>query len=182
MRKVLHSVLAGAIIVALVGCGGSKKVSKSNVPDWFLNPPKAGDKLYGIGSAKKQNVQLAKEISETRAKKEIAQALSQKVQNLMKDFMSESGLGETAEATEFTQSITKTITDIDLEGCTIEKREIIDGTVWSLAVWPIDEAGRSFLKDRINAELKRREALYNELQAKKGFEELDKELQKLNGN
>lgn len=179
MKKAL--VLA-AFLGLVMGCGGSKQISKNSGPEWFLNPPKAADKLYGVGSAQKQSLQLAKEISETRAKKEIAQALSQKVQNLMKDFMSESGVGEMAEATEFTQSITKTITDIDLEGCTIEKREIIDGTVWSLAVWPIDDASRSFLKDKINAELKRKESLYNELQAKKGFEDLDKELAKLNGN
>lgn len=181
MKKLIGSVVMLGFALFLLGCGGSSTISKSNAPEWFLNPPKAADKLYGIGSAQKQNIQLAKEISETRAKKEIAQALSQKVQNLMKDFMSESGIGETAEATEFTQSITKTITDINLEGCTIEKREIIEGTVWTLAIWPINDASRSFLKDKISAELKRREALYNELQAKKGFEDLDKELAKLNG-
>jgi hypothetical protein len=169
-------------VVMLMGCGGSQKATKGSVPEWFLNPPKSADKLYGVGKGEKQNIQLAKEISETRAKKEIAQALSVKIQNLTKDFMSESGIGETAEATEFTQSITKTITDIQLEGCTIEKREIIDGAVWTLAIWPIDDAGRSFLKDKINAELKRREALYNQLQAKQGFEDLDKEIDKLNGN
>ncbi len=182
MKKMLAFAVSAAFVVCVGGCGGSKEISKGNAPEWFLNPPKAADKLYGIGSAQKQSLQLAKEISETRAKKEIAQALSQKVQNLMKDFMSEAGVGEMAEATEFTQSITKTITDVELEGCTIEKREIIDGNVWSLAVWPIDDASRSFLKDKINAELKRREALYNEIQAKKGFEDLDKEIAKLNGN
>jgi hypothetical protein len=182
MKKLIVSAVSLACVMFLFGCGGSQKISKSNAPEWFLNPPKAADKLYGVGSAQKQNIQLAKEMSETRAKKEIAQVLSLKVQNLTKDFMSESGIGETAEATEFTQSITKTITDINLEGCTIEKREIIEGAVWTLAVWPINDASRSFLKDKISSELKRRESLYNELQAKKGFDDLDKEIGKLNGN
>ena len=31
-----------------------------------------------------------------------------------------------------------------------------------------------FLKDKISSELKRREALYNQIQAKQGFEDLDK--------
>ncbi|MFH1762498.1 MAG: hypothetical protein ABIA63_15470 [bacterium] len=106
--------------------------------------------------------------------------LGQKVSNLMKQFMSESGIGETAEVTEFSQSITKSVTDQNLVGVTIDKREFISGTMYSLAVLDLTLADvRDFIKKQVEGSLTSKEALLSEFRAKQGFEELEKELQKL---
>ena len=173
------------IVIALVfiGCGGSKQVvrDESGMPAFVLNPPRAPGKLYGSGIAKKASPQLAKEIADLNAKKEIAKVLGQQVSNLMKQFMGESGIGEAAEVTEFSQSITKAVTDQNLVGVIVEKREFVGGTMYSLAMLDLtDSEVMGFIKNQVERALTSKEALLSEFRAKKGFEELEKELQKLN--
>ena len=38
-------------LLLLAGCAGSKSASKSDVPDWYLNPPKYEDRFVGVGDA-----------------------------------------------------------------------------------------------------------------------------------
>ena len=111
--KILAPVLLTAAL-ALMGCGGSKETvrDESGMPAFVLYPPSAPGKLYGTGIAEKQSPQLAKEIADLNAKKEIAAVLGTKLSNLTKQFMGQSGASNaTAEVTEFSQSITKAVTD-----------------------------------------------------------------------
>ena len=38
-------------LVILSGCAGTKVASESDVPDWYLNPPKYEDRFVGVGDA-----------------------------------------------------------------------------------------------------------------------------------
>ena len=46
MRKLL---LCTSIILLIVGCGSTRPHSKSDVPKWYLNPPKDKNKFYAVG-------------------------------------------------------------------------------------------------------------------------------------
>jgi hypothetical protein len=180
MKRQIFCALAFGLMLS--SCGGKKTTAPSNdanLPDFILNPPKQVGFIFGVGIAEQQSVQLAMETADLRAKKEIAKVISQKVSNLMKDFMGQAGLGTEAEVTEFTQSITKSVTDVELVGCIIEKRENKEGKMYSLAKLPLDASFRDQMKNMINGSLTSKEALLSEFRAKQGFEELDKELQKL---
>ncbi len=171
--------LISAAMLTLIGCAGEKPQNDSDVPDYVLNPPKEAGVIYGTGMAQKANPQMAKEVSDLRAKKEVANVLSQKVSNLMKDFMGESGIGDQAEVTEFTQSITKSVSDVELVGCEIVRRDFINGTMYSLAQYKLDGEMRKLIKSQVEKALTSKQALLSEFRAKQGFEELDKELGKL---
>lgn len=167
----------------LLGCGGAKQAAppkdESGMPSFVLNPPSTPGKLYGTGIAKKASPQLAKEIADLNAKKEIAQILGQKISNLTKQFMGESGINQ-AEVTEFSQSITKSVTDQNLVGVIVEKREFIGGTMYALAVLDLTNSQvKDFIKQQVTNSLSSKEALLSEFRAKQGFENLDKELDKL---
>lgn len=180
VRNVLS--VAVCCILFLNGCGGQKTKAprnESGMPDFVLNPPSQTGVLFGTGISEQASPQLAKETADLRAKKEIAKILSQKVSNLMKDFMGQAAMGDAAEVTEFVQSVTKAVTDVELVGCIIEKREFIGGKMYSLAKYPLDDSMRKMIRDIVNKDLTSREALLSEFRAKKGFEDLDKELQKL---
>jgi len=169
-------------LVLLTGCGGNKAqapVNESDVPDFVLNPPRQQGVLFGTGIAEQQSMQLAKETADLRAKKEIAKVLGQKVSNLMKDFMGQAGLGDGAEVTEFVQSVSKSVTNVDLVGVTIERREYKNNKMYSLARYPLDGEVQKLIKKIVNDELTSREALLSQFRAKQGFEELEKELAKL---
>lgn len=181
MRLLTVSLTILAIFFA--GCGGSKEVAKQNttgLPDFMINPPSAPGKIYGSGMAKKANPQLAKEIADLNAKKEIAKVLGQKLSNLTKQFMGEAGVGEDAEVTELSQSITKAVTDQNLVGVTIEKRDFKDGAMYSLAVLDLQsEEVKNFLQNQVEKAFTSKQALLSEFKAKKGFDELNSELEKV---
>ncbi|HEX7510225.1 MAG TPA: hypothetical protein VF335_02920, partial [Chitinivibrionales bacterium] len=123
--------------------------------------------------------QLAKETADLRAKKEIASVLSQKVSNMMKDYLGQAGIGSNAEVTELAQSVTRAMTEVELIGVTVEKREYINGKMYSLAKYPLDDSMKKLVNDAVNKSLSSKEALLSQFRAKQGFEELDKQLDKM---
>ena len=66
---------------------------------------------------------MAKKVAANRARGEISQAVSAKVSTMIKDFMQESGIGENAQALEFNEAVTKTVSSNVLNGSTISKIE-----------------------------------------------------------
>jgi hypothetical protein len=180
MRRIALFLLAGLL---LAGCGGSKTGSApkntSDMPDFVLNPPKQAGVLFGTGIAEQQSPQLAKETADLRARKEIASVLSQKVSTMLKDYLGQAGIGQAAEVTELAQSVTRAISDVELVGVVIEKREYINGKMYSLAKYPLDDSMKKLVNDAVNKSLSSKEALLSQFRAKQGFEELDKQLDKM---
>ena len=171
-QKQIASILLTALTVLMVsGCG-------SSTPQFFLNPPTAEDAFYGVGTAKKQNPSLAKKTATARARDEIAQAVDVKVSTMIKDFMQESGVGENAQALEFTESVSKQVASQALAGSTILRTEVgKDGTFYVLVSYSLASA----IDASIN-EAKKEEVLYNEFKARQGFDALEKELGKLDSS
>jgi hypothetical protein len=179
MRRVTLYVAAGLL---LAGCGGSKTQgprNTSDMPDFVLNPPKQAGVLFGTGIAEQQSPQLAKETADLRARKEIAAVLSEKVSTMLKDYLGQAGIGSKAEVTELSQSVTRAMSDVELVGVTIEKREYINGKMYSLAKYPLDDSMKKLVNDAVNKSLSSKEALLSQFRAKQGFEELDKQLDKM---
>ena len=168
-QKQISLILLTAFIVLMVSSCGS------SAPKFFLNPPTAEDAFYGVGTAKKQSTSLAKKAATARARDEIAQTVEVKVNNMIKDFMQESGVGENAQALEFTESVSKQVSSTVLRGSKIIKTEVAkDGTFYVLVKYGLQNA----IDASIN-EAKKEEALFNEFKARQGFDALEKELGKL---
>ena len=168
------------ILMVLVGCAGpgsgsTEERGSSDMPGWFLVPPTTEDALYGVGQAKKQNPSLARQAATARARTEISQAVNVKVSSMLKDFMQESGVGDNAQAVEFTESVTKQVTDNSLQGSVVKEAYVAkDGTMFILVDYPL----ASMRQDALNA-AKKEEALYNEFKAQQGFDALEQEIGKL---
>jgi len=177
MKKLIITTLMLLILVACAGTGSgsTEERGSSDAPSWFLMPPTAENALYGVGQAKKQNPSLAKQTATARARTEISQAVNVKVTSMLKDFMQESGVGDNAQALEFSEAVTKQVTDNSLEGAVIKEAYAAkDGTIFILVEYSLD----SVRKDAVNA-AKREEALYNEFKAQQSFNELEKSLQNM---
>ncbi|MFP4521572.1 MAG: hypothetical protein ACLFQK_05450 [Fibrobacterota bacterium] len=172
---------AFTVVFFLTGCGGSaSKKGETEMPDFVLNPPQEEGALYGSGVSEQSSEQLAKETADARACKEIAATVGTRVSSVLKDFMGQAGISDTgAEITEFVQSVTKSLTDIELTGCSVVKREQANGKLYSLAKYPLDPKAREMIKGVVKENLSSREALLSSFRAQKGFEELEKELQNL---
>ena len=179
MKKLF--LICSTLVIALFtacagpGSGSTEERGSSDMPDWFLVPPTAEDALYGVGQAKKQNPSLAKQAATARARNEISQAVNVKVSGMLKDFMQESGVGDNAQALEFTESVTKQVTANALKGSIVTEAYVAkDGTMFVLVEYPLV----SMRQDALNA-AKKEEALYNEFKAQQGFDALEQEIDKL---
>ena len=156
----------------IINCAGSK----SSLPDFFLNPPSNPEYLYGVGNAQKANLSLARQTATARARDEIARAVSVKVSNMIKDFLQQSGVGESAQALEFTESVSKQVASTSLSGAVVkEVAQGDDGMIYVLVEYPLSSVRQAAL-----AEAKKKEAQYTEFKARKSFEDLEKEIAKLN--
>jgi hypothetical protein len=51
--------------------------------------------------------------------------------------------------------------------------------MYSLAKYPLDDSMKKFVNDAVNKSLSSKEALLSQFRAKQGFEELDKQLEKM---
>jgi len=180
------AVLASAMLL-FAGCAAQQPKSQPAeqaqcIPEWQINPPSAEDGVYGTGIAKMQMASLSKKTADSRARDEVVQSIQVKVQTMMKDFLQQAGIGEEAQALQFSQSVSKQIASQVLYGCKIVKRKVCpDGTWHSLALWPRNQAAE--LKNEIATQtkdlVKNEYALFNEFKAKNGFEDLQKELDQL---
>jgi hypothetical protein len=181
MTRKLLLISIGLIALILTGCaapatsGTTEARESKDIPAWATTRPNDEGILYGVGQAKKQNPSLAKKVAAQRARDEIAGAVKIKVENLVKDFMQESGVGEKAGALEFTQVVSKGVTDATLTGAMIkETYQAKDGTYFVLVTYSLDDARRSAIESA-----RQEEAAWNQFQADKGFDDLEAELNKL---
>ena len=179
MKRILILVVLIPLVLMLVSCGGGKpKAKMQDIPDWYLNPPQAEDVLYEAGDAAKMSMALAKEASDSRARDGIARAIEVKVSNMLKNFMQQSGMGEDADALEFTSSVSKQVANTVLRGCRITKREMkVEGSQYhsySLAEYNLN----SLIQETLN-QAKKQKSLYNEAKANLSFDDLEKEIDKL---
>ncbi len=177
MKKLVVLFVLVALSLVMMNCGGGK-AKVEDIPKWYLNPPMAEDAMMEAGDAVKHSMGLAKEAADARARDAIARAIEVKVNTMFKGFMQESGIGEDAEALEFTSSVSKQVTANVLRGCRIVKRDMRpEGTLYhaySLAQYDLN----SLVQETLNAARKQK-ALYNEAKANLSFQELEKEIEKL---
>ncbi len=179
MKKLLVLTLMIPMALMIMNCGAEKPKAKMvDIPDWYLNPPQAEDAIYQAGDALKVSMALAKDAADARARDAIARTIEVKVTNMMKDFMQQSGVGQDAEALEFTSNVSKQVANTVLRGCKIVKREMkTEGSQYhgySLAEYNLN----SLVQETLN-EARKQKALYNEAKANMSFEELEKEIEKL---
>jgi hypothetical protein len=152
--------------------------AESDYPEWFLNQPKSEDSVYGVGIAKKQNPQLAIDTATARARNEIARVIKLKVSTMTKDFLQESGAGEKAQSTEFTQVVSKQIADNVISGTQREK-VFVDKTTEPNTFYVLVKLDLKDMSSAIDDVVKTNSSSYSKLQANKAFEELAKELKEL---
>ncbi len=179
MRKFVLVLMLLPLALFLMNCGGGKPKTKMNdIPDWYLNPPQTEDAILEAGDASKHSMGLAKEAADARARDAISKAIEVKVSTMFKNFMQESGIGDDAEALEFTSSVSKQVTANVLRGCRIVKREMkTEGNLYhaySMAQYDLN----GLVQETLNAARKQK-SLYNEAKANLSFQELEKEIEKL---
>ncbi len=190
MTKVLGLMMLVLTVLTVSSCGGTSEPKEKtianedqsvNYPDWFLTPPKAADAIYSIGIAQKATMQLSMDIATSSARDEVSRVVGVKVSNMIKNFMEQAGVNEESQYTEFSQTVSKQISDNTLSGSQREKM-FIDNTTKPQTVYVLVKLNLADMSGSIDALMKKQAAAYSQLRANKGFEDLTKELQSLKGD
>jgi hypothetical protein len=176
MRK--NKAIAGVLVALsaaalLLSACGSGNVSKGDVPDWFLNPPKAKDKIYGVGASEQTaSIQLGKQVADANARTDLAAKIQVNVQNMLRTYLQQSGTMENTRALQFSESVSKQLINVKLTGTEIERGEAKGGRFFSLASVSMDT-----MKNALLSAVRDAAAEYSELKARKAFDDLDKAIQ-----
>ena len=176
-------VLSLSALLLFFGCAGSKPkpVTNKDLPEWYLNPPKYDDKFVGVGDALRPQFSLSKQVATERARVEVARAVETTVNSSLNDHMQASGMGMEAGATEFTESVSKSLVSTTLKGCTIEKTEIFKDRVFVMVTYDAKKA-REEAKVSARELAKKEESLYNEFKARQAFDSLDQAIDRMKGS
>ena len=177
MKRVAFGMLSLAVCIGFSGCKSPPKADSDKTMFDYMQEEvgniteKGGMASVGIGESR--NTQLAITKAKVEARKNLAQLVQVKIENLEKAFIEEVGEASGCEMNELFSSATKQITSQTLQGTIpkMQKYETDDGITTAYILMVLNP-------DIIDASLKNNSAkhLYERFRASKAFEELDKEM------
>ena len=177
MKQLAYGLLSLAVCIGFSGCKSPPKMDSDKTMFDYMQEEAAKITEKGgmaeVGVADSRNTQLAITKAKVEARKNLAQLVSVKIENLEKAFIEEVGEAAGSEMNELFSSATKQITSQTLQGTvpTMQKYEVKDGITTAYILMVLNP-------DIIDASLKNNSAkhLYERFRASKAFEELDKEI------
>lgn len=178
MKRFAAGIMALAVCIGFTGCNSPPDADSDKTMFDFMQEEVAkisddgGMASVGIGQSSSQQLSVTK--AKVEARKNLAQLVQVKIENLEKAFVEEIGEAGSSEMNELFTSATKQITSQTLQGTMpkMQKFEEDDGvyTAYVLMVLDPDVIPKS-LESNNSAK-----HLYERFRASKAFEELDKEI------
>lgn len=180
-----NKVILGVISIFLFSCAANDAGGSTEQHDndgkgkygiykdckWFLDATCNEADLCGFAEAKKANPSLARKAAIARARAELAAQISTRVKALLRDHMEESGVYGNAQASEYTESVIKQVTDQVLEYSSVDDSCVLsDDTVVVRVAW-----NKEIAKEATAAAVKREEALYSKFLGEQAFKRLEEE-------
>ena len=179
MKRITFGLLAASVCIGFTGCKSVPDMGSDKTPFDYMQEQVAeiGEKggMAALGMAESRNTQLAITKAKLEARKNLAQLVQVKIENLEKAFIEEVGEANGSEINELFSSATKQITSQTLQGTVpkMQKYDVSDAgvtTAYILMVLNPDIIDES-LKANNNTK-----KLYERFRASKAFDELDKEI------
>lgn len=166
------------LILTMNSCGKRAVQTKiSEVPDWFLNPPKSINTLYAVATATSADLQLAINKAKQEARVDLASQVEAQVSALIKKFDEEVGQPGEGELLTMYSQATKTVVDQCLVGVTLKEQKILqEGNVFR--VYILMELPLDAIRERLFEQIKSQKALYTRFRASQSFQELSEEVEK----
>lgn len=178
MKRCAFSLVALAVCIGFTGCKSMPKMDsdKSTFDVLQEEVAKIKDKggMAAIGMGESRNTSRAIAKAKVDARKNLAQLVQVKIENLEKDFFEEVGEANGSEINELFSSATKQVTSQELNGTVpiVQKYDINGEVTTAYVLMVLDpEIISDSLKNSNNAK-----HMYERFRASKAFEELDKEI------
>lgn len=106
----------------------SKDKKKLDYPEWFNNLPVSNEYIYVIGIGQKGNLALSREAAILRGRTELSKIIEVKISNMVKDFIENSNYKNKSRIIEFSQSVSKQVSETVIIGSKIKDSFIDEST------------------------------------------------------
>lgn len=153
MKKILLAIISIALVFSLNSCKSfSEKYDEpviqekqSIYPDWFLTLPTDDTYIYFAGYGESTNIQTAIKKAEANAKTQLAEQISTRVKEVVKNYINDAGEDNNRQSVDAFEAFTIQITEANLFGVQREKIEILEnGAVCVLSKMPKDNLEKAF--------------------------------------
>lgn len=152
-----------------------------NAPEWVVTE---GSNIEGalaaVGSSKIGDAGIghARTNAKSMARNELARQIELITKTMVKNFTQEIGAGEDQTVDRVSVQVSKQVAKQTLSGARPQNSWISPSdTVYSLVALDQDSV-KQYIKESMKTSMKKEEALWQKFQAEKGWEELDKEIEK----
>lgn len=193
MKKMALSIVCIVLgLVFLFSCGGktakidNKALSEEfeNAPSWVLDGGGSEGGMAAVGSAPIGNAGMNFAMTEALAngRDELARQMSVKVKNMVKNFAQTTGIGDSETVDKVSAQVSKQVTNQTLNGSRQKDSWISPSSTLYVLVGVDPEIVKESIKNSIQTSFKSDQALWQQFQAKKAYDELDNEIEKEFGN
>lgn len=179
MKRITFTLFAVALCIGFTGCRSAPKTdSEKSTFDYLQEQAaKISDKggMASVGVGESRVTQLALTRAKVEARKNLAQLVQVKIENLEKAFIEEIGETSGSEINQLFTSATKQITSQTLQG-TVPKMQKYDVKGDVTTAYILMVLNPDIIHDSLKNSNKAGKHLYERFRASKAFEELDKEI------
>ncbi len=191
MKKMLvFIVMIMSCVLVFSGCGGSKgaKVDNQQMASEFANAPAwvldGGGSMEGgiaaVGSAAigKAGMQFARTEALANARDELARQINVKVKNMVKNFTQTTGIGDSETVDKVASQTSKQVANQTVNGSRQKDSWISPSSTLYILVAIDPSIAQNAVKNAVQTSMRNEQALWQQFQAKKAYEELDSEIEK----
>lgn len=182
MQKNSLAMAALSVGLALVGCRThtGKVIEDTPFHKMQKDVAKIGEQggLAAVGVGQSRDMQVSLDKARVEARKNLAQAITVKVESLEKQFIEEAGdVGAKTQINQMFSSATKIVTSRELMG-SMPKRQVMteDGGIFTTYVLMV--VNPKVVADALEEQMAAQKALYARFRASEGFKELDEEVKR----
>jgi hypothetical protein len=152
------------------------KMTMSDVPDWYLEPPKSDDAIYATATDTSRDLQWAIDKASMTAVRTIALKMKSEVSAKIKDYSLDAGLSTDDKLQrEIERVSTQTALAVDVSGYSrvksVVEREDGKFRVYTLVKLPLGEANKAMVEN-----VRKNELLGKQMRQSKAFRELEAEV------
>ncbi len=187
--SLIYSVIV-AVAVGIVGCSSKvdsisqapKEIKNelADAPKWVLATQENEKGINAAGSARigKAGMQFAITEAEANGRDTMARQMQIKVATMVKNFIQQTGIGDTQTVDKLVSSVSKQVTQQELIGTQRKDMWISpSGELW--VMMSMSDQSVLAVKNAVKSSFKNDDALHQQVLAKQAQDELDKALEKL---
>lgn len=185
MKKMV--VLTAMLIFALTflgACASTKDVMEDefeDAPSWVLDGGSSIDEgAAAVGSAKisKAGMNFTRTEALAYGRDELARQLGVKVKNMVKNFSQTTGIGDDETVDKVSSQVSTQVTKETISGSRQKEMWISPSKDLYVLVFIDNETLKTAVKNSVQTSMKNEAALWQQFQAKKAYDDLDKEIEK----